>query len=147
MNPPAARTRRARERTVLHPRLDLRGRPVGATTAILGHWDALVLMLLASHPDFDPHEFAWASPERLGDGVLCVSIYTDLAADSPYLWITQLGENPETYRLYLYVGGADGEEAEDPFLVADCGADELGGGGAGDDRLGKAARGMRGSGR
>jgi len=82
-------------------------------------------MLLASHPDFDPHEFAWAGPEHLGDGVLCVSIYTDLAADSPYLWITQLGENPETYRLCLYVGGAEGEEAEDPFLVGECGAEEL----------------------
>ena len=112
-------------RRLLHSRLDVRGRPICATSAVLGRWDLQALVMLASHPEFDPYEFTWVGPEYLGDGVLCISIYTGLAADSPYLWITQKRENPETYLICLYVCGADGEEAEDPFLVSECAGDDL----------------------
>jgi hypothetical protein len=114
-----------RRRMGLHPRLDDRGKANCATAAVLGRWDARALALLAEHPRFDRREFAWVGSEHLGGGVFCVSIYTGPAAESPYLWITEGEEDPERFLLCLYVGGADGEEAEDPFLVSECGTDDL----------------------
>jgi hypothetical protein len=55
----------------------------------------------------------------------CASIYTGTAPDSPYLWITKGEEDEQRFLACVYVGGADGEEAEDPYLVADCGTDDL----------------------
>src|SRR5689334_3849570 len=43
----------------------------------------------------------------------------------PYLWITESEEDPDKFLACVYVGGPDGEEAEDPFLLTECGGDEL----------------------
>jgi hypothetical protein len=43
----------------------------------------------------------------------------------PYLWITKGEEDEQRFLACVYVGGADGEEAEDPYLVADCSTGDL----------------------
>jgi hypothetical protein len=63
--------------------------------------------------------------EHLGGGLFCASVYSGTAADSFYLWITESEEDPDKFLACVYVGGADGEEAEDPFLVAECDDDDL----------------------
>jgi hypothetical protein len=103
----------------------VRGRALGAVAAVLGRWDARVLLLLVSHPGFEREEFAWVGTERLGGGNLCVSIYTGLTAESPYLRITEDEGGPERFLVSLYVGAADGEPPEDPFLVSGCAAREV----------------------
>lgn len=108
-------------RTLLHPRLDLLGRPIHASRSVLGRWDAKALLLLASDPGFDRDDFVWVGPERLGDD-FCVSIYTGLAADSPSLRITQGDCRSDSFRVCIYLGGADGEEDEEPFLITECAA-------------------------
>jgi hypothetical protein len=113
-----------RRRTLLHPRLDMRGRARGAVPSELGRWDGRVLCLFAVHPGFEPDDFAWVGTERLGGGI-CVSIYSGMSAESPYLCVTEDEEDRERFLVRVYVGGADGEEPDDPFLVSECGDDDL----------------------
>jgi hypothetical protein len=105
-----------------HPRFNSEGEPFAAVPTEEGRVDDRALDLLEAHPDFDRGAFAWIGSERLGGGIFCASIYLDTAADSPYLWITQGEDDPQKFLACVYVGG---EEAEDPFLVAECGADDL----------------------
>jgi hypothetical protein len=108
---------------VLHPWLDLLGRPSHASRSVLGRWDAKALLLLASAPGFDRDDFVWVGPECLGDD-FCVSIYTGLSAESPYVWITEDGA-PGRFLVRPYVGAADGQSPEDPFLVSGGTAEEV----------------------
>ena len=112
-------------RPARHPRLYLDGEAIAAVPTVEGRVDDRALDLLAAHPEFDRDVFAWVGSEHLGGGIFCASIYTGTAPDSPYLWITKGEEDEERFLACVYVGGADGEEAEDPYLVADCGADDL----------------------
>lgn len=114
-----------RRKALLHPRLDERGKALGAVPPELGRWDGLVLCLLAVDPGFDPDDFAWVGTEHLGGGALCVSIYTGLTAESPYVWITEDDDGPGPFLVCLYVGYADGEPPEDPFLVSGGAAEEV----------------------
>ncbi len=111
-------------KTLLHPRLDADGKALDVVPTVLGRWDGLMVCTLACRPDFDPHDFAWVGTEDLGGGVLGVAIYTGLTAESPYVWITADG-GPARYLVCLYVGAADGEPPEDPFLVSGGTAEEV----------------------
>lgn len=108
-----------------HPRLYDDGEPLGAVLTEEGRIDDRALDLLAAHPDFNRDAFAWIGSEHLGGGIFCASAYTGTEADSPYLWVTQGEDDPEKFFACVYVAGADGEEPEDPFLVAECGDEDF----------------------
>lgn len=108
-----------------HPRLTEDGEAIGSVVIEEGRPDDRALELLRAHPLFAQDAFAWMGAEHLGGGLFCASVYSGTAADSPYLWITESEEDPDKFLACVYVGGADGEEAEDPFLVTECGGDEL----------------------
>lgn len=84
-----------------------------------------MIAVLRAHSLFAQDAFTWMGAEHLGGGLFCASVYSGTAADSPYLWITESEEDPDKFLACVYVGGADGEEAEDPFLVTECGGEEL----------------------
>lgn len=92
-----------------HPRLDSEGEPFPTEE---GRVDDRALDPREAHRDFDRGAFTWIGSEHLGGGIFCASIYSDAAADSPYLWITQGEDGPQKFLACVYVGGADGEEAE-----------------------------------
>ena len=130
---------RRRRRGKRHPHLRSDGLPINAVPTVDAGVDGRVLDLLNSHPDFDRSAFAWVGSEHMGDGLFCASIYTDIAADSPYMWIADpveviaktgvrvaasraelMGE--EQFMLCVFVG-----EAKGSTLVAaeECGAEDL----------------------
>jgi hypothetical protein len=111
--------------SAMHPRLDEGGEPFAAVPTEEGRSDDTALVLLAAHPDFNRDAFAWIGSEHLGGGVFSASIYTGTAPDSPYLWVTRGEEDPEKFLACVYVASAEGEEPEDPFLVAESGAEDL----------------------
>lgn len=78
---------RRRRRGPRHPHLRSDGPPINAVPTVEAGVDGRVLDLLNSHPDFDRSAFAWVGSEHMGDGLFCASIYTGIAADSPYMWI------------------------------------------------------------
>jgi hypothetical protein len=107
-----------------HPRLR-DGEPAAVPT-VENRVDGRALVLLDAHPIFDRDHFAWVGSEHLGGGIFCASVYTGTAADSPYLWITLAEEREDGYLICVWVGDAAGEdEPEDPFLVAECGDEDL----------------------
>ncbi len=103
-----------------HPRLGADGEAISAVPTEEGRVDDRALDLLDAHADFDRNDFAWVGSEHLGGGNFCASVYTGTAIDSPYLWITKGENDPQGFLACVYVGGPDGEEPEDPFLVAEC---------------------------
>ncbi len=108
-----------------HPRLHSDGEAIAAVSTVDDRVDGRALDLLSAHPGFDRDAFAWVGTEHLGGGIFCASIYSDTAADSPYLWITTGQDDPQAYLACVYVGGVDGAEPEDPYLVAECDANDL----------------------
>jgi hypothetical protein len=131
--------RHRRRRRKKHPYLRSDGRPTNAVPTVEAGVDGRVLDLLNSHPDFDRSAFAWVGSEHMGDGLFCASIYTDIAADSPYMWIADpveviaktgvrvapsraelMGE--EQFMLCVFVGEAKGSTL---VAVEECGADDL----------------------
>lgn len=126
-----------------NPRL-LNGAAIAAVPSVEGRVDHRALGLLDAHPDFDRSAFAWVGSEHLGGGVFSASVYAGTAADSPYLWITgpisviarttgvrgafseAEEDGKEQFLVCVFVGDADGEvEQPDPFLVAECGVENL----------------------
>lgn len=121
----------------------LDGAAIAAVPTVEGRVDHRALGLLDAHPDFDRSAFAWVGSEHLDDGVFSASVYAGTAADSPYLWITDPieviantgarvsesvaeEEGKEQFLVCVFVGDADGEvEQPDPFLVAECGVEDL----------------------
>jgi hypothetical protein len=109
-----------------HPRLTEDGEATESAVIEEGRPERRALELLHAHTVFaQAYVFAWMGIEHLGGGLFCASVYSGTAANSPYLRITESEENPDKFLACVYVGGADGEEAEDPFLVAEGGHDDL----------------------
>ena len=54
-------------------------------------------------------------------GTIAINV-TGTGPCDPYLWITEAEEDPDRFLACVYEPGPDGEEPEDPFLVAECGA-------------------------
>lgn len=109
-----------------HPRLEDDGQPRAAVPTEEGRPDDRALELLEAHPGFDRSAFAWVGSEHLGGGLFCASVYSGTGPADAYLWITEGEEDPDKFLACVYEGGPDGEErAEDPFLVAECGPDDL----------------------
>jgi hypothetical protein len=57
-------------------------------------------------------------------GIFAASVYTGRNATDPYLWITA-GEEDSEFFACVYIGSADGEEADDAFLEVECDAGDL----------------------
>lgn len=121
-----------------HPRLRSDGEAINAVPTVAAGVDGQVLDLLDSHPDFDRSAFAWVGSEHMGDGIYTASIYTGTAADSPYMWIADMGEvavktgrgpvegEEGQFLICVFVGDADGlEEQPAALLVGECGTEDL----------------------
>lgn len=109
-----------------HPRFwDEQDEPCGAIPTQEGRIDDRSLKLLSAHPAFDHRAYAWIGSEHLGGGIFSASVYTGTNATDPYLWITG-GEEGLEFSACVFIGPADGEEAEDAFLIAECDGDKLG---------------------
>lgn len=113
------------QRPGTNPRLP-GGEAIAAVPTVEGRVDARALDLLEAHPDFDRRSFAWVGSEHLGGGNFCASIYTGTAATDPYLFLTDGLETEDGFLVCVWVGDPDGRfEPDDPFLVAECAADDL----------------------
>jgi hypothetical protein len=107
------------------PRLADDNEPHAAVPTEEGRADDRALEILFAHPGFDRSAYAWFGSEHLGGGLFCASVYSGTGPCDPYLWITEAEEDPDRFLACVYEAGPDGEEPEDPFLVAECGADDL----------------------
>lgn len=121
-----------------HPGLRSDGEAINAVPTVAAGVDGQTLGLLDSHPNFDRNAFAWVGSEHMGDGICPASIYTGTAADSPYMWIADMGEvavktgrswvkgEDGQFLLCVFVGHADGHDEQlAALLVGDCGAEDL----------------------
>lgn len=121
-----------------HPRLRSDGEAINAVPTVASRVDGQALDLLSSYPDFDRSAFAWVGSEHMGDGIYTASIYTGTDADSPYMWIADMGEvavktgrgpvegEEGQFLLCVFVGDANGlEEQPLALLVGECGAEDL----------------------
>jgi hypothetical protein len=115
-----------RDRPLRHPRFwDGMDDPCGAVPTEEGRIDDRALEMLLAHPEFDRDAYAWFGYEHLGGGIFAASVYSGMNATDPYLWITE-GEEDSEFFACVYIGPANGEEAETPFLSAGCDKGELG---------------------
>lgn len=126
--PAALKTPRGRHRSArlrCKKNVDNSAAPFAAVPTAEGRIDARALALLEDHPGFCPDFFVWVGSEHLGGGVFCASLYAGTEADSPYLWVTAAEGNPKRFSVCVYVGSADGGEAEEALLFAECGVEDL----------------------
>jgi len=125
MNDKGSRAVNPDQRSGANPRLP-GGEAIAAVPTVEGRIDARALDLLEAHPDFDRTAFAWVGSEHLGGGIFCASVYTGTGAADPYLFVTEGLETDDGFLVCVWVGDPDGRsEPDDPFLVAECAADEL----------------------